>query len=158
MQKKKWLWFILPVCAALGLLLFAVTRHTQHATGHMKLTVVDAYSFRAVPNAQIVLPEAGLSTVSDANGIAYLYGVPVHAPEGALGAVACDYGETTILVYAEGYLPFALFHAHVYENRMRNGPTLYLFPESTEDGLDVVSIIESPAEDWVKRLLDTYAP
>lgn len=81
MQKKKWLWFILPVCAALGLLLFAVTRHTQHATGHMKLTVVDAYSFRAVPNAQIVLPEAGLSTVSDANGIAYLYGVPVHAPE-----------------------------------------------------------------------------
>lgn len=157
MQKKKWLWFILPVCAALGLLLFAVT-HPTRATGHMKLTVVDAYSLRAVPNAQIILPEAGLSSVSDANGMAYLYGVPVRAPEGELGAVACDYGETTILVYAEGYLPFALFHAHVYENRMRNGPTLYLFPESTEDGLDVVSIIESPTEDWVKRLLDTYAP
>ena len=158
MKKRKWLWIIsFAVCAASGIVLLTAACSAR-ASGHMKLTVIDAYSLRAIANARIILPEAGLSATSDQNGVAYLYGVPVRTREGALAEVPCDYGETTIFVYAEGYLPFALFHAHVYPDRLRNGPTLYLFPEGNEDGIEVISMIESPAEEWVKRLLDSYMP
>lgn len=97
MKKRKWLWIIsFAVCAASGIVLLAAACSAR-ASGHMKLTVIDAYSLRAIANARIILPEAGLSATSDQNGVAYLYGVPVRTREGALAEVPCDYGETTIL-------------------------------------------------------------
>lgn len=155
--KRKLLWALVVMAALAAALLLVHAARATRVTGHLKLTVVDAYSNRIVEGAQIVLPEAGLSAVSDTHGNAYVYGVPLRAEPGALGKIESDYGETTILVYAQGYLPFALFHAHVYPNRIRNGPTLYLFPVG-EEGMEAISMIESPAEDWVKRLLAAYAP
>lgn len=152
------MWYIVPaVCIAVGFLMFTLARQKQ-PFGHMKVTVVDAYSMHAIEQAQIVLPEGDIHATTDGNGVAYLYSIPLSPQQPSLKGVPCDYGETTILVYAEGYLPFALFHAHVYDGRLRNGPTLYLFPEGTEDGIDVISMIESPKEDWVEQLLDAYAP
>lgn len=158
MSKKKWIIIaVLAVCIGTGLLVLTLFE-PRGAIGHLKVSVVDAYSNRPIANAEIVLPEAGISSISDENGSASLYGVPLSQPSRLERIIPCDYGETTILAYAEGYLPFALFHVHVYEGRMRNGPVLYLFPLGTEDGMDAISMIESPAEEWVKRLLDHYAP
>lgn len=149
--------FVLIAC--LGILLLVLTCFLpRRAFGHLKVSVVDAYSNRPIADAKIILPEAGISSISDKNGAAFLYGVPLSQPSRLERIIPCDYGETTILAYAEGYLPFALFHVHVYEGRMRNGPVLYLFPKGTEEGTEVISMIESPAEEWVKRLLDHYAP
>ena len=133
MSKKKWIIIaVLAVCIGTGLLVLTLFE-PRGAIGHLKVSAVDAYSNRPIANAEIVLPEAGISSISDKNGSASLYGVPLSQPSRLERIIPCDYGETTILAYAEGYLPFALFHVHVYEGRMRNGPVLYLFPLGTEE-------------------------
>ncbi len=158
MKKRKWTRFFAPVACILSGALLLLVACSMRETGHMKLLVVDAYTEAPVKGAVIILPEADLSAVSDENGAAYVYGIPVQ-PKGMLcETVPCSYGEATILAYAEGYLPFALFHAHIYKNRVRNGPTLYLFPNGTEEGIKATSMIESPEEEWVERLLAKYAP
>jgi len=45
----------------------------------------------------------------------------------------------------------------VTPGRVRNGPTVYLFPQY--DGApEVVTIVESPTYDWAKALVEKYRP
>lgn len=54
-------------------------------------------------------------------------------------------------------MPYALLHAAVYDNTLRLGPTLYLFPEG-ETGVNVTTMIESPKEADMQRLIELYRP
>ncbi len=144
----------LLICAA-GVLVFLLM---QKPHGHMSVTVVDAYTLHPLENSSVVLPEAGITAVTDANGKAELYGIPVEK-DGALNALLpVDCGRITLLVYREGYLPFALFYTQVYENRMRSGPTIYMFPTGTENGIEAITVIEAPTYEWVRELLQKYQP
>lgn len=146
--------FGLLVCAV-GVLVFLLL---QKPRGHMEVTVVDAYTLRPLENSSIVLPEANMLSVTDANGKAEFYGIPVEK-DGALNALLpMSCGRVTMLVYREGYLPFALFYTQVYAGRIRNGPTVYMFPTGTESGLEAITVIEAPAYEWVRALLEKYQP
>jgi len=158
MKKMKWQLLILALLClvALSFLLFLVKKGP--AAGHLTLTVLDAYSLQPVENAFVCLPESNRSMQTGQNGTAVFRSIPIEKESVPRRIPTKEYGETTILVYAEGYLPFALFHAQVFPEKMRNGPTLYLFPNDTEDGIRVVPMIESPSEEWVEKLLEQYKP
>ncbi len=144
----------LLICAS-GVVLFLLL---QKPHGHLEVTVVDAYTLRPLENASVVIPENGISAVTDTSGKALLKGIPVEK-DGALNALLpMNCGRVTLLVYRDGYLPFALFYTQVYENRIRNGPTVYMFPTGTESGLEAITVIEAPAYTWVKELLENYQP
>lgn len=124
----------------------------------MEVSVVDAYTLRPLENSHVVVPEAGIEAVTDQNGRASLCGIPVERDAQLNALLPMDCGRVTLLIYREGYLPFALFHAQVYAGRVRNGPTIYMFPTGTESGLEAITVIEAPAYDWVRELLTNYQP
>ena len=157
MKKNKWLAYLFAtLCTgAMLFLLFSLRLCTE--TGSLRVKVMDAYTFAPIPFASVCLPEAEVRAVTNENGIAAFSGIPIiNTVYGNMPKK--DHGETTVLVYAQGYLPFALFNAQVFPKSVRNGPNVYLFPEGTEDGLNVVSMIESPPEEYVKQLLEQYTP
>ncbi|HMM30313.1 MAG TPA: hypothetical protein PKB13_00910 [Clostridia bacterium] len=144
----------LAVCAT-GVLIFLLM---QKPHGHMEVSVVDAYTLRPLENSTIVIPENGMQAVTDANGKAQFYGIAIEKDATLNALLPMDCGRITLLVYREGYLPFALFYTQLYENRVRNGPTIYMFPTGTESGLEAITVIEAPAYEWVRELLEKYRP
>ena len=124
----------------------------------MEGSVVDAYTLRPLENSTIIIPESGMQAVTDANGKAEFYGIPVEKDMVLNALLPIECGRVTLLVYREGYLPFALFYTQVYENRVRNGPTIYMFPTGTESGLEAITVIEAPAYEWVRELLEKNQP
>ncbi len=124
----------------------------------MEVSVVDAYTLRPLENSTIIIPESGMQAVTDANGKAKFYGIPVEKDMVLNALLPIECGRVTLLVYREGYLPFALFYTQVYENRVRNGPTNYMFPTGTESGLEAITVIEAPAYEWVRELLEKNQP
>ncbi|HWR18499.1 MAG TPA: hypothetical protein VN608_02685 [Clostridia bacterium] len=144
----------LLICAS-GIVLFLLL---QKPHGHLEVTVVDAYTLRPLENTSVVIPESGITAVTDANGKALLKGIRVEKDSTLNALLPMDCGRVTLLVYRDGYLPFALFYTQVYENRIRNGPTIYMFPTGTESGIEAITVIEAPAYLWVKELLENYQP
>ncbi len=143
---------------AIGAGLFFFCRPPGDSYGHLRLNVVDAYTLAPVANADVVLPESGLIGKSDGSGFCLIYNVPVARPALLRDTPGLIFGETSIFVYAKGYLPCALLHARVYPNRVRSGPTVYIFPEGMETGISATTIVESPDEAEMRALLAQYAP
>jgi hypothetical protein len=157
MKKKLFALYVLAglLICVLGVVLFMFL---QNPHGHLEVTVVDAYTLRPLENTSVVIPESGITAVTDASGRALLKGIPIDK-DGALNALLpMNCGRVTLLVYRDGYLPFALFYTQVFENHIRNGPTIYMFPTGTESGLEAITVIEAPAYTWVKALLEKYQP
>lgn len=139
----------------LGLAAYAFFSNGEY--GHMDITVVDAYSLQPVEGAVLVFPDAGLSTTTDQAGRAQVFGLPIQRHSQQNRLLRQVNGECTLLVYKAGYIPYALFYVQVPPGRVRNGPTVYLFPQY--DGApEVVTIVESPAYDWAKALMEQYRP
>lgn len=69
-----------------------------------------------------------------------------------------QWGEVTLLVYCDGYIPFVLLYTMVPIDGERNGPCIYLFPDDgSMDGM-TFTVIESPNEDWAKTLVEKFRP
>lgn len=154
-KRRRWCLFGL----ALAALLFCVLtlffqKDSPH--GHLRVMVLDAYTLVPVPDALVLLPESGISGYTDAQGCITLFNIPVVYNAAQSATLAQDWGETSLLVYKEGYRSYALFYVHVPEGKVRIGPTIYLFPDNEEyDG--PITVIEAPDDDWVEELLEKYA-
>lgn len=139
----------------LGLLVYSLFFDREY--GHMDITVVDAYSLQPVEGATLVFPDAGISVKTDPAGRVQVFGLPIQRHSQQNRLLPQTHGECTLLVYKEGYIPYALFYVQVSPGRVRNGPTVYLFPQY--DGApEVVTIVESPTYDWAKALAEKYRP
>lgn len=158
MKKNKWQTVTLLLLLVIAAVFLSGKMNYHNETGHLCLNVRDAYTLQPIENAYIALPESGHSTLTDENGTAVFNGIPINREIMHKQMPTPDYGTATILVYAENYLPFALFHAQVIPGKMRKGPNIYLFPNNTEEGLKVVSMIESPPDEYVQTLLEQYKP
>lgn len=134
---------------------FILWRCTAGSYGHVYLRAVDAYTLAPVAGVRVILPESGLSAVTDSMGGAYLTGIPIAKNPFCQRHVEQGWGECTMIALHDDYIPYALFYMHVYENRVQR-PVLYLFPVDSEEAR-VTAVIESPDEDWILELIDAVS-
>ncbi|MPM98229.1 hypothetical protein SDC9_145413 [bioreactor metagenome] len=69
-----------------------------------------------------------------------------------------DWGSVCVLVYAEGYVPYALFGMQVESGKKRLGPTILIFPEGVAQSDAPLNIVEAPQRAWVDALVEKYQP
>lgn len=130
---------------------FILWRCLSGSYGHMYIRTVDAYTLSPLEGVRIFLPESGISATTDASGAAYITGIPVAKNPFSQRRVMQDWGECTVIALCDGYIPYALFYSHIYENRVQR-PVLYLFPEDSEE-VRVTAVVESPDEEWILELI-----
>lgn len=149
---------VLLIAAGLAVLLcilFLLHWLRPGPSGHLRLQVVDAYSLLPLANACVVLPEAGLSGRTGADGMLDIANIPIHTDSPRDSLLARGFGETTVLCYHAQYRPYALFFAQVRPNAVRT-LTLYLFPAEAQTG--PATVVEAPPEAWVEELVQKFAP
>lgn len=126
--------------------------------GHMDIRVYDAVTSAPISDAYIVLPQSDQTYKSDSLGRVHAYGVPLDTEVILSRMVTQPYGNATILAYKEGYIPCCIFYVQLYSDHIRSGPNIYMFAKSNNSELSATTFIESPSEEWVKSLIDKYAP
>ena len=138
-------------------LLFKTTSANSHS-GSINVTVVDGMTDTPISNATIVIPELKKQFTTDSNGIAHIDSIPIITDEHFDDILPQKWGEITLLVYKDGYLPYALFYTQVLESEVRQGPRVYLFNEAESVAKEPFSIIEGPDRAWVDSLVKKYNP
>ena len=126
----------------------------QQSVGLMRVTVRDGFTDEPLEGAVVVIPETNMQYITNKEGKTELIQVPLLRDKHYSKLLKQDYGLVTVLVYCEGYAPYALFFTHVENGTMRNGPNVWLFPEPG----DPFVIIEAPKGDWCNELIDMYRP
>lgn len=156
-RKRAFLPYLLTAAGLilLGLLLYAAFWGREY--GHADISVVDVYSLEPLEGAVLVFPDSGIQAITDQAGRAQVFGLPIMRHQAQNKLLHQSYGECTLLVYREGYIPYALFYVQLQPGRIRSGPTIYLFP-AYEGAPPVITIVESPAEDWARELVEKYRP
>ncbi|MGI6150805.1 MAG: hypothetical protein ACOYIR_02475 [Christensenellales bacterium] len=151
-------WGLLAV-AAVALLWFMLSRDKGPPTGTLCPMVVDGRTEQPLSDCTIVVPETGFSTVTGEDGRAVEpFAVPVERPQPKNGMEQQQWGECTLLIYKDGYIPYALFHTQVWEGVDRNGPKIYLFPDDGTTHGQPYSVIEGPDRAWVNALVEKFDP
>lgn len=145
----------LTLCAAAAITALFLY-FSQKEYGHIRVSAVDAYTLSPVEGAIILLPDYDLQARTGKDGTVLISGIPVERHFQQNELLAMEAGECTLLAYAEGYLPYALLYTQVYPGSVRQGPTLYLFPEG-EDDIDIISVVETPEYSWIRKLLEKYS-
>ena len=126
--------------------------------GSLQIKVVDGFSDLPLLGATVVVPEADAQHITDENGQTPAIIVPIENDPRFNTLLSQPWGQATIMVYKEGYIPYALFYTAVWENQMRQGPTIYLFPEGATEGNEPFIVVEGPQRLWVQELLEKYQP
>ncbi len=143
------------LCLAIGVcMLFWITAH--NGTGELYPLVVNAYTLEPVQNAHVIVPGIA-DEITGADGRAVLEHIPVRIQRTYDTAVSRDWGELTLLVYAQGYLPNAIFCVQVYAGESRSEVKIYMFPEDEQDR-EYTVIVQPPPDEWTQTLLNEYAP
>lgn len=150
-------WGLLAV-AAVALLWFVLGRGSGTPTGTLRLMVVDGRTEQPLSDCIIVVPETGFTTVTGEDGCTEPFAVPVERPKPKNGMEPQQWGECTLLIYKDGYIPYALFHAQVWEGVDRNGPKIYLFPDDGTTQGQPYSVIEGPDRAWVNAIVEKFDP
>jgi hypothetical protein len=127
-------------------------------TGSIIIFVEDGNTKKPLQFANVTIPEAGQTLLTDENGKTETVRVPIVEDSEYKGMLPKPWGEITLLVYKQGYIDCAIFHVNVWENQTRNGPTVLLFPLSPDDANQPFTLTEGPNRLWVKQLLDKYRP
>lgn len=124
--------------------------------GHLHIKVVDAYTLMPLENAAVIIPDVNKSLLSDSSGSCIFTGIPIRKNNLQNRLVSQNWGECTIISLYEGYRPTVILHAQLEKNIMRNGPTIYMFPEELDD-IEIASIVESPDDEWLSQLVEKYS-
>lgn len=124
--------------------------------GYIQPQVVDGFSERPIEGATVIIPELGKKFITNANGLTPSIQVPIIEDTHYRDIFPKTWGEVTLIVYKEGYIDYVLFHTHVWENQSRKGPKILLFPNSTGERVEPMSIVESPHRLWVRQLVEKY--
>lgn len=156
--------FMLLFAAVLFLIVYCLIaygilgRATMPGTAGMQVEVVDGFTDMPIKNASVVIPEIDSCFITDECGKTPLIQLPIIRDTHYDKILRQDWGTVTVLVYGDGYLPYALFYTMVEPDTTREGLKIYLFPEDTTTSKFPFVIIEAPQREWVDRLIDTYRP
>lgn len=121
-------------------------------------TVVDGKSRVPVEGACVVIPETGRSYLTGRDGRTEEIRAPILRDERYDAMVKKTWGEITVLVYKDGYLPYALFDLQLRGGQLRQGPQILLYAQSDAPSADPFSIIEGPDDEWAKAMLEAFRP
>ncbi len=150
-------WGLLAV-AAVALLWFMLSRDGGGPTGTLRLMIVDGRTEQPLSDCTVIVPETGFTAMTGEDGRTEPFALPVERPEPRNGMEQQQWGEVTLLIYKDGYIPYALFHTQIWEGVDRNGPKIYLFPDDGTTQGQAYSVIEGPDRAWVNALVERYDP
>ncbi len=129
-------------------------------TGNAKFTVsvVEGYTDTPIANAEVVVLETGKTYTTDANGNTGIIEVPVVRDTRYDKIIPKPWGEVSLIVYKDGFLPYALFYLQVLGGETRSGVKILLFENNSTGNSEPFSIIEGPNRLWVNELVKKYQP
>jgi hypothetical protein len=129
-------------------------------SGNAKFTVsvVEGYTDTPIADAKVVVLETGKSYATDANGNTEAIDVPVIRDTRFDKIIPKPWGEVSLIVYKDGFLPYALFYLQVMGGETRKGVKILLFENNSTGNSDPFSIIEGPNRLWVDELVKRYQP
>ena len=127
-------------------------------SGTFQLKVQDGVTKEPVKKASVVLPQTGKTYLTDAQGQTKEISVPILKNNLYSTLQKQDWGNVCVLIYADGYIPYALFDMRVEANKKRTGPTILIFPEGSTQSDDPFNIVEAPERAWVNSLVEKYQP
>ena len=116
--------------------------------------VTDGRTGLPIEDAVIVIPETGSSYRTDSEGKTEIIRIPYSEKSDYDSILPKNWCEVTLLAYADGYAPYALFYLQLQEDSLRDGPVVMLFPGEQ----DPFSIIEGPPDWWVSELIKKFSP
>jgi hypothetical protein len=120
--------------------------------------VLDGMTDEPIVGAKIVILEGNEVYETDVNGSTGEIEVPLITDARFNTILPKPWGEVTVIVYADGYLPYALFYLEVMAGQTRQGPEILMFTQKDAPSADPFSIIEGPNRQWVNALIKKYEP
>jgi len=138
----------------------SIAAMSQARAGGTAITVcvVEGYSEAPIEGAAVVVVETGEVYQTDASGHTGLIEVPMIRDARYDKILPKPWGEITLIIYKEGFMPYALFYLQVLENERREGVKILLFEQGVTTSDEPFSIIEGPARPWVNELIRMHAP
>ncbi len=124
--------------------------------GYMRLRVLDGATDKPIEGACAVVPEAGIEAYTDTRGFTPVMELPCIKDEGLNALLPYNEGRVTLIVYAEGYVPYLLLYCRVLPGTERETPTVYMWRD--DGSLPVFEVIEAPPLSWAAELAQKYKP
>lgn len=130
------------------------------SSGEARLSVhvVEGYSETPIKDASVVIVETGEVYCTDENGHTQIIEVPAMRDTRYDDILQKPWGEITLIIYKEGFLPYALFYLQVLDGETREGVKILLFEQGVTSSEEPFSIIEGPNRIWVDELIKMYQP
>ncbi len=125
-------------------------------TGKLIVRVEDGMSAKPLAGARVVVAETGKSYITDANGKTETITVPILRNENMSKVLPQPWGEITLIVYADGYLPYVLVHGMILPDQTRNGPDILMFRKENAESGQPFTIVEAPNKLWVNELIKKF--
>ena len=137
----------------------AVFRTGQSAeTAALTLRVLEGYTESPIENATVVILETGKKYKTNENGLTDVIEVPVIRDTRYDAILEKPWGEVSLIVYKDGFVPYALFYLQVLAGQTREGVKILLFEQGRTDSGEPFSIIEGPNRVWVNQLVEMHRP
>jgi hypothetical protein len=129
-------------------------------TGSAKLTlnVVEGFNETPIADATIIVVDTGDVYHTDENGMTDVMEVPFVRDTRYDKVLPKPWGEVSLIIYKNGYVPYALFYLQVLEGETREGVKILLFENDSAQSTEPFSIIEGPNRIWVDALVEKYQP
>lgn len=127
-------------------------------TARLTVSVVEGYTETPIADAAVVVVETGKVYKTGTTGLTQLIEVPVIKDTRYDNILQKPWGEVTLIIYKEGFIPYALFYLQVLEGQTREGVKILLFEHDKTQTNAPFSIIEGPSRIWVNALVEKYQP
>ena len=131
---------------------------TAADTAYFSVKVVEGYSEAPLSGAQVVIIGTGESYETGSDGMTPVIAVPAVRDTRYDEVLPKPWAEVSLIVYKDGYIPYALFYLQVMEGETREGVKILLFEEGASTSSEPFSIIEGPNRTWVDALVEKYRP
>jgi hypothetical protein len=128
--------------------------------GSAKFTVnvVEGYTDAPITGAKVVILDTGKTYTTDTKGDTGIIDVPVKRDTRFDSIIPKPWGEVSLIVYKDGFLPYALFYLQVVGGQTRTGVKVLLFENNSTGSSEPFSIIEGPNRAWVNELVNKFQP
>ncbi len=128
------------------------------ATAKLTVRVLEGYTESPIADASVVVLETGKVYQTDSKGMTETIDVPVIRDKRYDAILEKPWGEITLIIYKDGFVPYALFYLQVIGGQTREGVKILLFEQGATESYAPFSIIEGPSRAWVDALVDMYRP
>ncbi len=126
--------------------------------GYIRPQVVDGFNEEPIEGAVVVIPETNEKYKTDENGYTPNIRIKI-SPDSSFEKIhPKSWGETTLIVYKEGYREYVLLDINVWEGQTRQGPIILLFKKESQQLDQPMSIVEGPNQVWINSLVEKYRP